>query len=82
MPVDAASQKMLDAMRAAEAPPAMVILAEDDILRDEGQAYADRSAGAGVPVSTRLIEGQMHGFLAQVHLLPGASALSKTWPPS
>jgi acetyl esterase len=56
----------------ADAPPAMVILAEYDILRDEGQAYADRLAGAGVSVCTRLIEGQMHGFLANVNLLPGA----------
>ena len=50
----------------------MVILAEYDILRDEGQAYADRLAAAGVPVTTRLVEGQMHGFLANVSLLPGA----------
>ncbi|WP_433875194.1 alpha/beta hydrolase [Sinomonas atrocyanea] len=56
----------------AGAPPAMVILAEYDVLRDEGQAYADRLAAAGVPVSTRLIEGQMHGFLPNVNLLPGA----------
>lgn len=56
----------------AGAPPAMVVLAEYDILRDEGQAYADRLAVAGVPVTTRVIEGQMHGFLANVKLLPAA----------
>jgi acetyl esterase len=62
----------LRATSLAGAPPAMVVLAEYDVLRDEGQAYADRLAAAGVPVTTRVVEGQMHGFLANVNLLPAA----------
>ncbi|NUP73529.1 MAG: alpha/beta hydrolase [Sinomonas sp.] len=62
----------LRAASLAGAPRAMVVLAEYDILRDEGQAYADGLAAAGVPVTARVIDGQMHGFLANVNLLPAA----------
>jgi acetyl esterase len=62
----------LRAASLAGAPPALVVLAEYDILRDEGQAYAERLAVAGVPVVTRVVKGQMHGFLANVNLLPAA----------
>ncbi|GLZ45380.1 putative lipase/esterase [Actinomycetospora sp. NBRC 106375] len=53
-------------------PPAAVLLAEHDPLRDEGQAYADRLAEAGTGVSTLLVPGQMHGFFTLL-MLPGAA---------
>jgi acetyl esterase len=53
-------------------PPAAVLLAEHDPLRDEGQAYADRLAEAGTAVSTLLVPSQMHGFFTLL-TLPGAA---------
>ena len=43
-------------------PPATVITASHDPLRDEGIAYADRLAAAGVPVRRRNWEGYTHLF--------------------
>jgi acetyl esterase len=52
----------------ARLPPAFVLTAGFDPLRDEGQAYAERMRKAGVAVEHLCAEGQMHGFL----LLGGA----------
>lgn len=51
-------------------PPALVLLAEHDVLRDEGAAYAEKLRAAGVSVHERLFEGQMHGFFQMVNVLP------------
>ncbi|GEL78842.1 alpha/beta hydrolase [Tenuibacillus multivorans] len=47
-------------------PPAMVIVAENDVLRDEGLAYARRLKEAGVKMDAKLELGVVHGFFANI----------------
>jgi acetyl esterase len=53
-------------------PPTMLIVAEDDVLRDEGEAFAERLRLAGVAVTARRYDGMPHGFLAMSRYLDGA----------
>jgi acetyl esterase len=54
-------------------PPAYVLTAGADPLRDEGDEYAARLKEAGVPVTYRTFPGQFHGFFTMGKLLQQAN---------
>ncbi|MFT4121430.1 alpha/beta hydrolase [Bradyrhizobium sp.] len=55
-------------------PPAVVVTAGLDPLRDQGRAYAMALAKAGVEVSFHQAEGNVHGFIALRQAIPSATA--------
>lgn len=65
-PVDRASPAVspAHASRLAGLPSTIVVTAEHDPLRDEGEQYAARLRADGVRVDLRRARGQIHGFLA------------------
>lgn len=56
----------------AKLPPTLVITAEFDPLRDEGEAFALRLSALGVPTSLVRYYGQIHGFISQPLFLDDA----------
>jgi acetyl esterase len=62
----------LRAQSLAGLPPATVLTAEYDPLRDEGRAYAERLAAAGVPTQYTNYDGVFHGFFGMTEQLPRA----------
>jgi acetyl esterase len=58
-------------------PPARVITAEFDPLRDEGEAYARRLSEAGVDVSVRRFDGMFHGFFTFSLIFPPGQAANE-----
>lgn len=54
--------------------PAIIVTAEHDLLRDEGDAYAAKLRDAGVAVRHLSYPGMVHGFLGLFGELPAARA--------
>ncbi|MDQ2651067.1 MAG: alpha/beta hydrolase [Actinomycetota bacterium] len=74
-PADPAVSPLL-AASVEDLPPALILTAEFDPLRDEGAAYAARLEEAGVPVELICYEGMMHQFFEMASLLSvGAEAV-------
>ena len=66
-----------DALR--RVPPAFVITAEFDPLRDEGEAYAARLQSLGVDTVLRRFDGQIHAFYSLPLVIPAAvEAIAQT----
>jgi acetyl esterase len=69
---EAADQRAspLGALNLAGLPPALVVTCGCDLLRDEGQAYAQRLAKAGVQVEQRCFEGTIHACMSFAGAIP------------
>jgi acetyl esterase len=67
---DAPLAAILRADNLSNLPSATIITAQYDPLKDEGDAYAARLAGAGVSVDAHCAPGMIHGFFGMFDLVP------------
>ena len=68
------SPMLADDATVAGTAPALVVTAEYDPLRDEGEAYGRRLASLGVPATVVRMYGQFHGFFNMLEALDDAHA--------
>jgi acetyl esterase len=61
----------------ADLPPALLVIAEYDPLRDEGEAYAARLAAEGVPTVATRYDGMMHSFVTFAALAGAQRAVAQ-----
>lgn len=66
----------LRAERFAGLPPAFILTASHDPLRDEGEAYGRRLYEAGVTTTIIRVPGQIHGFLPMDKVMRSAPAVA------
>jgi acetyl esterase/lipase len=57
-------------------PPALVIVDQNDVLRDQGEAYADKLRDAGVPTTSVRFNGTIHDFMRLNALRDSESTLA------
>ena len=65
---------ILNASDLSNLPPTLLLTAEYDPLRDEGEQYAERLSEAGVSVKMNRLDGLIHGFMSQVGYIPATRA--------
>ncbi len=71
-PPDAPELSPLATRSLAGVPPAVVAVAEADVLRDDGLSYAASLSAAGVPTHVVDCAGMIHGFLRWTGAVPAA----------
>ncbi|MDY7100609.1 MAG: alpha/beta hydrolase [Actinomycetota bacterium] len=79
-PLDRRSEPLASPLRAEShrgLPPAVIVTAECDPLRDEGRAYAERLEASGVATSYRCYAGELHGFFGNPAMPSGATSLEQ-----
>jgi len=61
--------------------PSYVLVAQCDVLRDQGVAYAEKLRAAGAPVELDEVPGALHGFMSLLGVREASAALdrSATW---
>ncbi len=67
----------LHAESLAGLPPAWIMSAEFDKLRDDGRAYAEALEAAGVPVRFQILPGHVHPSFAFTRLIPSSAAYER-----
>jgi acetyl esterase len=61
-------------------PPVLIITAEYDVLRDEGERYRKRLTEAGVPTRTTRYDGMHHGFFQMYGIVDScATTVRSKW---